>query len=372
MRYQQPLPDRYLSMTEEELAAGIRARKHQLGTRLVILGHHYQRHDVIQFADFVGDSLRLAQLGTQQKQAEFIVFCGVHFMAEAADILTGDDVKVILPDLGAGCSLADMADIDQLEDAWEFFHAADGHATGIVPITYINSTAAIKAFCGDHGGACCTSGNATAMLDWAFEQGGKVLFLPDQHLGRNTAYSMGIPLEQMAVYDPEVPNGGLNPQQVREVKVLLWKGHCAVHQLFTVEQCDEIHRADAEYQILVHPECPWEVVQRADLAGSTEFIIRTIREAPAGSKWAIGTEFHLVDRLINNYPDKSIRSLAGIQCLCETMFRIDLRHLAWVLDELAAGRIVNQITVDPETTRAALVALDRMLANVPAKPIAIK
>lgn len=364
------MPTEYASLTDDEMCAAITERKQTLGSRAVILGHHYQKHDVIQFADFTGDSLKLAQIGAKQHGVEYIVFCGVHFMAESADILTDDDVKVILPDQSAGCSMADMADIDQVEEAWEFIVYRCGVAP--IPITYVNSSAAIKAFCGANGGACCTSSNARAILEWAFRRGDKVLFLPDQHLGRNTAYAMGIPLEAMTVYDPALPTGGLTREQVRNFRVFLWKGHCSVHQLFTTQQCDEIRRNDPDCKILVHPECSWEVVQKADLAGSTEFIIKTVREAPAGSKWAIGTETHLVDRLLRTYPEKSVRLLAGIQCLCTTMYRIDLRHLLWTLDELVAGRIVNQIKVDPDTSGLAVVALERMLANVTATPVAIK
>jgi quinolinate synthase len=370
MLFQPPLPLSYSTPSEAELCAAIRERKERLGSRVVILGHHYQQDEVIQFADFTGDSLKLAQLGAQQKHAEFIVFCGVHFMAESADILTGDDVKVVLPDLSAGCSMADMADIDQLEDAWEYL--VDECGATVVPITYVNSAASIKAFCGGHGGACCTSSNASKVLEWAFRRGDKVIFLPDQHLGRNTAYALGVPLDEMVVYDPHRPGGGLTPEQVRRAKVVLWKGHCSVHGLFTPAQCDEIRRLDPEYKILVHPECAWEVVQKSDLAGSTEFIIKTLREAPPGSKWAIGTEIHLVNRLSDRHPDMAVRSLAGIQCLCTTMYRIDLKHLLWALDELAAGRVVNQIKIDPETRNLALIALRRMLDNVPAQPVAIK
>ena len=370
MLFQPPLPPKYSALTEEEMAYAIAERKKTLGSRLVILGHHYQQDEVVRFADFTGDSLKLSQIGAQQKDAEFIVFCGVHFMAESADILSEDRVKVILPDLSAGCSMADMADIDQLEEAWEFL--VDECGADVVPITYVNSAASIKAFCGAHGGACCTSSNARKVLEWAFTQGEKVIFLPDQHLGRNTAYAMGIPLDGMVVYNPRSPNGGLTLTRVRDAKVLLWKGHCSVHGLFTPAQCDEIRRLDPEYKILVHPECTWEVVQKADLAGSTEFIIRTVREAPAGSKWAIGTEIHLIHRLMNEHPEQSIRSLAGIQCLCTTMYRIDQKHLLWSLDELVAGRVVNQIRVDPQTKRLALLALERMLANVAPQPVAIK
>ena len=411
MLFQPPLPPKYSALTEEEMGQAILERKRVLGSRLVILGHHYQQDEVIRFADYTGDSLKLSQIGAQQKEAEFIVFCGVHFMAESADILSDDRVKVILPDLSAGCSMADMADIDQVEDAWEFLSEVCGAA--VIPITYVNSAATIKAFCGGHGGACCTSSNARKVLEWAFGQGEKVMFLPDQHLGRNTAYAMGIPLDQMAVYDPKLPRGGLmapirtpsasagpkpnfrtpsasaGPKpnfrtpsasagratagiSVRDAKVILWKGHCSVHGLFTEAQCDEIRKVDPDCKILVHPECKWEVVQKADLAGSTEFIIRTVREAPPGSKWAIGTEIHLINRLVNEHPAQSIRSLAGIQCLCTTMYRIDAKHLLWTLDELVAGRVVNQIKVAPETRRLAVMALEQMLANVAPQPVAIK
>jgi len=370
MLFQPPLPGKYAAFTEDEMCKAILDRKRALGPRLVILGHHYQQHEVIQFADFTGDSLKLAQIGAAQNEAEYIVFCGVHFMAESADILTGDGVTVILPDLSAGCSMADMADIDQVEESWDFF--SEECRANVVPITYVNSAAAIKAFCGGHGGACCTSSNARAILEWAFGRGEKVLFLPDQHLGRNTAYAMGIPLSEMAVYDRARPNGGLTAEQVRAARVLLWKGHCSVHGLFTLEQCREIRRTDPECRILVHPECAWEVVQESDLAGSTEYIIKTVRESPAGSRWAIGTEIHLVDRLARTHPDKAIRSLAGIQCLCTTMYRIDLKHLLWALDGVATGRVVNAIKVDPEEKRLAIVALKRMLANVSARPVAVK
>lgn len=370
MLFQPPLPPRYAALSEEALTEAILDRKRVLGSRLVILGHHYQQHDVIQFADFTGDSLKLSQLGAQQEGVEFIVFCGVHFMAESADILTDDGVTVILPDLSAGCSMADMAELEQLEEAWDFIVGDCG--ADLIPITYVNSTASIKAFCGGHGGACCTSSNARMILEWAFQQGNKVIFLPDEHLGRNTAYAMGIALSEMVLYDPAHANGGLTPEQAHDAKVFLWRGHCSVHALFTSAQCDDIRRIDPATRILVHPECAWEVVQKADLAGSTEFIIKTVSEAPEGSKWAIGTEVHLVDRLAKRFADQSIRSLAGIQCLCTTMYRVDLRHLLWVLDELVAGRVVNRIKVDPQTRKLAIVALERMLENVSPQPLAIK
>ncbi len=370
MLFQPPLPSKYAGLTDEEIARAISQRKATLGRRVVILGHHYQQDDVVRFADFDGDSLKLSQIGARQKDAEFIVFCGVHFMAESADILTDDSVQVILPDLSAGCSMADMADIDQLEDAWDTL--VDEYGASVTPITYVNSAASIKAFCGGHGGACCTSSNARAVIEWAFAQNEKVLFLPDQHLGRNTAFAMGIPLDQMAVYDPALPQGGLTREQARGARVLLWKGHCSVHALFTAEQCGEIRRQDPAFQIVVHPECPWEVVQQADLAGSTEYIIKTVRDAAPGSKWAIGTEIHLVNRLADRHPDKTVRSLASIQCLCTTMYRIDPKHLLWALDELVEGRVVNRIQVSPETKKLAVVALERMLANVSPDPVAIK
>ena len=368
--FQPPLPPRYASLTEEEMGLAVGERKRTLGSRLVILGHHYQQDEVIRFADFTGDSLKLSQVGAQQKNAEFIVFCGVHFMAESADILTDDRVTVILPDLSAGCSMADMADLEQVEEAWDYLQ--DECHVEVTPITYVNSAATIKAFCGEHGGACCTSSNARKVLEWAFSQRPKVMFLPDQHLGRNTAYAMGIPLDQMVVFDPKKPRGGLTPAQVAAARVILWKGHCSVHGLFTAAQCGAIRRHDPECKILVHPECTWEVVQTSDLCGSTEFIIRTVSESPPGSRWAIGTEVHLVSRLAAQHPDKSIRSLAGIQCLCTTMYRIDLKHLLWTLDELVAGRVVNPIRVPPETKRLARLALERMLANVNTQPVAIK
>ncbi len=370
MLYQPPLPSPYSEMTEAEMAERIAQHKRAFGERLVILGHHYQQDEVIRFADFTGDSLKLSQIAARQTRAEFVVFCGVHFMAESADILTDEAVQVILPDLSAGCSMADMAAIEQLEEAWDFLTAATPEP--IVPITYVNSAATIKAFCGEHGGACCTSSNARLILNWALRQGAKAIFLPDQHLGRNTAYALGIPLNEMVLYDPALGEGGLTAEQVRSARIILWKGHCSVHGLFTVKQCDEIRALDADYRILVHPECLWEVVQKADLAGSTEFIIKTVRDSPPGSKWAVGTEVHLVNRLAWQHPDKSVRSLAGIQCLCTTMYRIDLKHLLWSLDELAAGRVGNRIVVPPEVRRGALVALGRMLENVSAQPVAAK
>ncbi|MCK6456502.1 MAG: quinolinate synthase NadA [Phycisphaerae bacterium] len=368
MLFQPPLPPVYGSLDASQLSARIAERKRQLGKRLVILGHHYQQDEVIAFADFTGDSLKLSQLAAAQKDAEFVVFCGVHFMAESADILTDERVVVVLPDLAAGCSMADMAAIEQLEDAWS--QIADVVREPVVPITYVNSSAAVKAFCGGHDGACCTSSNARTVLEWALNgrtpdapgDRRKVMFLPDQHLGRNTANALGWPLDSMVVWDPREELGGLTPEQICAATFILWKGHCSVHQLFTAKQADAIRAASPGTKILVHPECDWSVVQKADLVGSTEFIIKTLEAAPAGSKWAVGTEVHLVNRLANRFRgEKDIRLLSSIQCLCTTMYRIDLKHLCWVLDNLVEGRVVNQIRVDPETRRLARIALDRML-----------
>jgi quinolinate synthase len=363
---QTPLPPEYAERSDAELTRRIGAARATLGRRLVILGHHYQQDEVIACADFTGDSLKLAQLAAEQTQAEYIVFCGVHFMAESADILTSDRQVVILPDLTAGCSMADLATIDQVEAAWPVLEA---HAGGpITPITYVNSSAAVKAFVGRHDGACCTSSNAKQVLAWALQAPaadlpvGRILFLPDQHLGRNTAYALGWPLDSMVVYDPGKPLGGVDPQGLRSARFVLWKGHCAVHQLFTPEQCDAVRALPGRYNIIVHPECTWEVCQKADYVGSTEYIIQTVRAAPPGTHWAIGTEVHLVNRLARTCPDKHIRSLAGVQCLCSTMYRIDLRHLCWVLEKLVAGEVVNRVAVDAEPKRWSRIALDRMLA----------
>jgi quinolinate synthase len=379
MLFQPPLDHKYAELNEEQLCAGIRAFKRRLGARLVILGHHYQQDDVIQFADFTGDSLKLSQIAAEQHDAEFIVFCGVHFMAESADILTSDRQQVILPDLSAGCSMADMAHIDQVEECWPVL--AEHAGLPLTPITYVNSSAAVKAFVGRHDGACCTSSNAKLVLEWALhgatpggpaDAGHKVIFLPDQHLGRNTAFALGWPLESMAVWNPRQPLGGLTFEQIRRARFFLWKGHCSVHQLFTPEQVDGIRALPEPWKVLVHPECRWDVCQAADFVGSTEYIIQTVRRAPAGSFWAIGTEIHLVSRLAASNPDKQIRSLAGIQCLCTTMYRIDLKHLYWVLENLVEGRVVNRISVDPETRLWSRVALDRMLDLAPAQPVSAR
>lgn len=341
-----------------------RARKAKaaLGDRLFVLGHHYQRDEVIQFADVTGDSFKLAQQAAARPEAEYIVFCGVHFMAESADILTGDAQRVVLPDLAAGCSMADMATFDQVEDTWDALADA-GLAEKVIPVTYMNSSADIKAFCGRNGGVVCTSSNARRALDWAFERGEKVLFLPDQHLGRNTAVlEMGISLEECVVWNPHRPNGGLTREQLDGAKMILWKGHCSVHGRFTADAVDDVRRRIPGVNVLVHPECRHEVVLKADHVGSTEYIIKKLEAAPAGSKWAIGTELNLVKRLGQMFPDKSVSFLDKTVCYCSTMNRIDLPHLVWALESLVLGEVVNQITVDADTTHWAKVALDRMLS----------
>jgi quinolinate synthase len=345
------------------LVARARAAKEALGDRVFVLGHHYQRDEVIQFADVTGDSFKLARDAAGRPEAEYIVFCGVHFMAESADILTGPGQAVVLPDLAAGCSMADMARLRQVEDAWDALTDA-GIADVVVPVTYMNSSADIKAFCGRHGGAVCTSSNAEVALEWAFAQkdDAKVLFLPDQHLGRNTAVlDLGLDLADCVVWDPHLPQGGLSREELRDAKMILWKGHCSVHGRFSPEVVDSLRATIPGVQILVHPECRHEVVLKADLVGSTEFIIKTIEAAPAGSAWAIGTELNLVKRLAAAHPDKQISFLDRTVCYCSTMNRIDLPHLVWALESLVAGTVVNRIEVDPETEHFAQLALQRML-----------
>lgn len=355
--------------SDPDLVARARAAKAKLGDRLFVLGHHYQRDEVIEFADVTGDSFKLARDAAARPDAEFIVFCGVHFMAESADILTGPDQQVILPDLAAGCSMADMARIAQVERAWEALAAA-GVRDSVVPVTYMNSSAAIKAFCGRNGGVVCTSSNAEVALDWAFEQKGpdtKVLFLPDQHLGRNTAVlKLGYSLDDCVVWNPHKPDGGLTPEELDRARIILWKGHCSVHGRFTTDVIDELRAKVTDLNVLVHPECQHEVVLKADLVGSTEFIIKTIEAAPAGSSWAIGTELNLVQRLANAHPDKNIMFLDRNVCYCSTMNRIDLPHFVWALENLVEGVVVNQIQVDPQTEADALTALQRML-DLPGK-----
>jgi len=350
--------------SDPTLVARARTAKASLGDRLFVLGHHYQRDEVIQFADVTGDSFKLSQQAAARPEAEYVVFCGVHFMAESADILTADSQQVVLPDLGAGCSMADMATDEQVEQAWETLADA-GVADVTVPVSYMNSSAAIKGFTGRHGGTICTSSNAQRALNWAFgERGGqKVLFLPDQHLGRNTAVrQLGMSLSDCVLYDPHKPGGGVTPEQLRAARMILWRGHCSVHGRFRLDCVDDVRARIPGVTVLVHPECRHDVVTAADLVGSTEFIISTIDAAPAGSAFAVGTELNLVRRLANRHPDKTVAFLDRTVCYCSTMNRIDLPHLVWSLELLAAGQVVNRITVDPETARYARTALDQMLA----------
>ncbi len=350
----------YRDLAATELEARVSAVKARMGHELLILGHHYQQDEVIAFADLRGDSYKLAQLASQRQDARAIVFCGVHFMAETADVLTAPDVPVLLPDMSAGCSMADMADLDSVEAAWsDLGEVVD--TDQLMPVTYINSTAELKAFCAEHGGIVCTSSNARAVLEWSFARRQRVLFFPDQHLGRNTARAMGIPLDQMVVWDPRQPLGGNAPSSVQNAKVLLWRGHCSVHQMFKPAHVAEFRRRHPEIKVLVHPECMMSVVEAADLVGSTEFILKTVAEAPAGSVWAIGTELHLVNRLAKEHPDKTVHFLSPMVCMCSTMYRIDLPHLAWTLENLERGTIVNRVQVPEETAHWARVALKRML-----------
>ena len=410
----QPLPERYIGLSDEEMDRRIAAAKAALGRRLVILGHHYQRDEVIRFADYTGDSYKLSQQVSKHPDAEFNVFCGVHFMAESADVLSAPHQQVILPDLAAGCSMADMADPEQLEMCWTDLRAMgivegpaeagphehpesregrdgregqesrerqegregqggwEGHEspvgagfsrTSVIPVTYINSSAAIKAFVGEHEGVVCTSSNAAATLAWAWARGEKILFLPDQHLGRNTAYKMGVPLDQMVVWDPNEPWGGLTPEAVRNARIILWKGHCSVHIRFTVRQIEQLRAQHPGIRVIVHPEVPWEVVQAADDAGSTEYIIGQVKNSPPGSEWAVGTEVHLVNRLAQQVaPDRIVHSLDQFGCLCSTMFRVSPNHLLWILEGLLAGEVHNRIVVPEEQKHWNKVALDRMLS----------
>ena len=356
----QPLPERFLRLSDDEMDERIAAAKRHLGERVVILGHHYQRDEVIKFADFIGDSLKLARAAASRGAAEFIVFCGVHFMAESADILRGPHQKVVLPDLAAGCSMADMAEGDQLEIAWR--ELAEMGADSIVPVTYINSSAAIKAFCGEHGGVVCTSTNAAAVMKWAWERGERLLMLPDEHLGRNTGYKLGVPLDRMVVWDPHEMWGGLAAEHARDAKLILWKGHCSVHTRFTVQQIQAFRKQHPDGKVIAHPECTFDVVQAADLSGSTEFIVDTLRKSPKRSVWAVATEIHLVNRLTHELaPDRTVLTLDPFGCLCSTMFRVSPNHLLWILEGLVEGTIRNQIIVPDETKRWARVALDRML-----------
>lgn len=357
---QTPLPESILQLPAGEIEARIAAAKRDLDGRVVILGHHYQRDEVIQFADYRGDSLKLSQQAASRSEAEYIVFCGVHFMAESADLLSAPHQKVLLPDLNAGCSMADMADLGQVEDCWEALTKVSGEL--IIPITYINSSAAIKSFCGRHGGIVCTSSNALRIMQWAYEWGEKILFLPDEHLGRNTGVRLGIPLEAMAVWDPQQDCGGLTAEQVRDSRLFLWHGFCSVHQRFTVDQIARARARHPEVRVVVHPECSYEVVQAADDSGSTEYIIRVVSAGEPHTTWAIGTEIHLVNRLAQEQRDKTIFCLDDCVCFCATMYRIDPPHLLWTLENLRQGQLVNQITVPEDTAYWARVALDRMLA----------
>ncbi|MGW6913991.1 quinolinate synthase NadA [Kitasatospora sp. NPDC054939] len=348
--------------SDPDLVERARAAKAALGDRVFILGHHYQRDEVIEFADVTGDSFKLARDAAARPEAEYIVFCGVHFMAESADILTGDAQQVVLPDLAAGCSMADMATAEQVAECWDVLTDA-GIADVTVPVSYMNSSADIKAFTGKHGGTICTSSNARRALEWAYEQGEKVLFLPDQHLGRNTAVrEMGFSLDDCVLYNPHKPNGGLTAEQLRDAKMILWRGHCSVHGRFSLDSVNDVRARIPGVTVLVHPECKHEVVSAADMVGSTEYIIKALDAAEPGSKWAIGTELNLVRRLAKAHPDKEVVFLDRAVCFCSTMNRIDLPHLVWALESLVEGRVPNVIRVDPETEKHAKAALDRMLA----------
>ncbi len=357
--------DNYLTQPDHTMDARIEAARVKLGKDLVLLGHHYQRDEVIRFADFTGDSYKLSKVAAETS-AKYMLFCGVHFMAETADVLGQPWQQVILPDLNAGCSMADMAEIGQVEDCWDSLEraglTAEG-AGGLIPLTYMNSAANIKAFCGERGGLVCTSSNAQGAFEWAFARAGKILFLPDQHLGRNTAFAMGIPLSEMVVWDPYQINGGVAPDRLKAAKVILWKGHCSVHQRFLPEHVDRVRREELGMQVIVHPECRWEVCQKADVLGSTEKIIKTIEDAPAGSSFAVGTEIHLVNRLAQRMAPlgKRVITLDDSGCLCTTMYRISPQHLAWALENLVEGRVVNRIKVAADVKEWARVALDRML-----------
>ena len=348
--------------SDPDLVERARAAKAALGEQVFVLGHHYQRDEVIEFADVTGDSFKLAQRAAARPEAPYVVFCGVHFMAESADILTAPHQQVVLPDLAAGCSMADMATLAQVEDAWDVLADA-GVAQDVVPVSYMNSSADIKAFTGRHGGTICTSSNARASLEWAATRGSKVLFMPDQHLGRNTAVrEMGMTLGDCVVFDPHKPGGGLSSRQLRDARMILWRGHCSVHGRFTLDAVTEVRERIPGVNVLVHPECRHEVAEAADFVGSTEHIISTLDAAPPGSAWALGTELNLVKRLAKAHPDKRVVFLDRSVCFCSTMNRIDLPHLVWSLESLVAGRVVNRISVDPDTASWARVALDQMLA----------
>ncbi len=365
-----PISD-YKPLGNEELSARISAGRAKLGKKLLILGHHYQQDDVIEHADLRGDSYQLSQLAASSSECRTIIFCGVHFMAETADILanrpeklaerSGERVNVILPDMAAGCSMADMAAIRQVEAAWDQLGEVI-ETEKLIPVTYINSAASLKAFCGRHGGIVCTSSNAAAVIEWAFNRGNRVFFFPDQHLGRNTSLKMGITNDQMPVWDPYSEDlGGNTEEAITNSRVVLWKGHCSVHQMFRAEHVHQFRKQHPDIKILVHPECPQEVNDLADISGSTSKIMKTVEAAPAGTKWAIGTELHLVNRLKKDHPDQEIHFLSPVVCMCATMYRIDLAHLAWSIENLIAGTVVNEIQVDPEIAKFSMIALERML-----------
>ena len=369
-RLQTALPERYTTAAPEQLSEWIGRAKASLGSRAIILGHHYQRDEVMAWADARGDSFGLSRIAADQSEAEFVIFCGVHFMAESADILTGDHQQVILPDLNAGCSMADMADIDSVEEAWGVLGSVTD-TDRVIPVTYMNSSASLKAFVGRHGGVVCTSSNARAVLTWALgrdaegrSRGDQLLFFPDQHLGRNTGYQLGYSADDMAVWNPRLDQGGLEDFTLKTTTLLLWKGHCSVHQRFRPAHIDAFRSEHPDGIVVVHPECSHDVVEAADLVGSTDYIIRAVADAPSGSVIGVGTEIHLVKRLDDETPDKSVVSLDPLVCPCSTMFRVDAPHLAWVLEGLVEGDVRNRITVDPETASWARVALERMLATV--------
>tara|TARA_R110000751_G_scaffold15898_1_gene51044 strand:+ start:2052 stop:3257 length:1206 start_codon:yes stop_codon:yes gene_type:complete len=357
----QKVPTRYLKLTPEELTEGITFARNEIGSKAVLLGHHYQRDDVIKFADFTGDSYQLSKAASEITDAKWIIFCGVHFMAETADILTSPDQNVLLPNMAAGCSMADMATASQVEQSWEALKYVLGTTENVVPITYMNSAAAIKAHCGKNGGLVCTSSNADKAFDWALERGEKILFLPDQHLGRNTALARGIPEDSIKVWDPNLPMGGLEEEEIHKATLLLWKGHCSVHTRFTTEHIDDARKRNPLTTVVVHPECTREVVDSADMSGSTEFILKTVTDAPPGTSWGIGTEVNMVKRLADNNPDKDIFCLDPIVCPCATMYRIHPAYILWVLEGILAGIAINRIEVEPGHKRDSLIALNRML-----------
>ena len=364
--WQQDIPREYWDLDADALRERVAVARRKLGSRLIVLGHHYQREDIIQFADFRGDSFKLSQWAAEHSESEYIVFCGVHFMAEAADILSAPHQKVVLPNMAAGCSMADMADPEDVYACWAELEEA-GVADEVVPVTYMNSAASLKAFCGRRGGIVCTSSNAPAVLRWAFERGQKVLFFPDQHLGRNTGARLGVPLDRMNLWNYNASFGslgGMTLEELERARILLWQGHCSVHQRFTVDQINAARARQPGLKVVVHPECRYDVVQAADLDGSTELIAKSISESAPGSKWAVGTEINLVSRLAHENPDKLVFCLDPVVCPCSTMYRIHPAYLAWTIEELAAGRVVNQVQVDEETSRYARIALDRMLTVV--------